>query len=311
MRQTLLSIGFVSVVLGWSPAWAQSARPIDSPASDYRISLNVDLVVLPITVHDRNGGFASNLTERDFKIYENGTPQSIRLFRHEDVPVTVGLVIDHSGSMKTKMPEVVAAARTFVRVSNPSDQMFVVNFNEKVGIGLPPAIPFSDQAGELEAAIEKSPATGQTALYDALSVALDRLRTGDRPKKVLIVISDGGDNASLLTLPAVLKLAGESNAVIYTVGIFEPQDADRNPDVLRRLARATGGESFFPAERNEVVAICERIADDIRHQYTLGYVSANSAGSATYRTIRVTATAPGKSLEVRTRAGYFPIVGPK
>ena len=311
MRQTLLSIGFVSVVLGWGPAWAQSARPIDSPASDYRISLNVDLVVLPITVHDRNGGFASNLTERDFKIYENGTPQSIRLFRHEDVPVTVGLVIDHSGSMKTKMPEVVAAARTFVRVSNPSDQMFVVNFNEKVGIGLPPAIPFSDQAGELEAAIEKSPATGQTALYDALSVALDRLRTGDRPKKVLIVISDGGDNASLLTLPAVLKLAGESNAVIYTVGIFEPQDADRNPDVLRRLARATGGESFFPAERNEVVAICERIADDIRHQYTLGYVSANSAGSATYRTIRVTATAPGKSLEVRTRAGYFPIVGPK
>jgi Ca-activated chloride channel family protein len=189
--------------------------------------------------------------------------------------------------------------------------MFVVNFNEKVSLGLPAAIPFSNRADELEAAIGKEPAAGETALYDAISVALSRLQSGAGEKKVLVVISDGGDNASRLNLPGVLKMAGESNAVVYTIGIFEQDDPDKNPGVLRRLASSTGGEAFFPSELSEVVAICQRIASDIRHQYTLGYVSGNAAKAPGYRAIRVVARSSGKDLLVRTRTTYFAGEGAK
>jgi Ca-activated chloride channel family protein len=287
-------------------AVAQSTLTADDQAQrPFQISVNLDLVALQATVRDRKGGFASDLREQDFQVYEDGVRQTIRLFRHEDVPVTVGLVVDHSGSMNKKLPEVVAAARNFVGSSNPGDQMFVVNFNEKVSLGLPVAIPFSNRADELQAAIGVTPAAGETALYDAVSAALDRLKSGDREKKVLIVISDGGDNASLIKLPVVLKMAGESNAVVYTIGIFDPDDPDKNPDVLRRLARATGGEAFFPGELSEVIAICESIARDIRHQYTIGYVSGNSTKTAGYRVVRVAARSAGKDLVVRTRSEYF------
>jgi Ca-activated chloride channel homolog len=276
------------------------------PQDAFQISVNVDLVVLQATVHDKKGGFAPNLKEPDFQIYEDGAKQSIRLFRHEDIPVTVGLVVDHSGSMHPKLAHVVQAARTFVRASNPRDQMFVVNFNDRVTLGLPGAEPFTDRPEELEAAISKTPATGQTRLYDAVVQALERLRTGTYAKKVLVVISDGGDNASVLKLPEVLKKAEESSAAIYTIGIFEDEDPDRNPDVLRRLARATGGEAFFPRKLEDVVANCENIARDIRHQYTLGYAPAAAAKPGVFRSIRVVAATQGSGkLLVRARAGYI------
>jgi VWFA-related protein len=291
-------------------AGAQSPSPADE-SQPFQISVNLDLVALQATVRDKKGGFASDLREQDFQVYEDGVRQTIRLFRHEDVPVTVGLVVDHSGSMKKKLPDVVAAARTFVRSSNPEDQMFVVNFNDRVSLGLPEGIPFSDRADELDAAIGKIPAEGETALYDAVAAALDRLKSGKREKKVLIVISDGGDNASLLNLATVLKTAGESNAVVYTIGIFEPDDPDKNPDVLRKLARATGGEAYFPGEFSEVERICEGIAADIRHQYTIGYVSGNTMKTAGYRAVRVVAKSAGKDLVVRTRTSYFAGEGSK
>ena len=284
-------------------AGAQSAP--DANAQPYQISVSLNLVVLQATVRDRKGGFAADLGQRDFQVYEDGVRQDISLFRHEDVPVTVGLVVDHSGSMRSKLPEVIIAAGKFVQSSNPEDQMFVVNFNEKVSLGLPAAVPFSNRADELDAAVGEEPAAGETALYDAISVALNRLQSGARERKVLIVISDGGDNASLLNLPGALKMAAESNAVLYTIGIFDKDDPDKNPGVLRRLANATGGEAFFPGEFSDVVAICARIASEIRHQYTLGYVSGNAAKPAGYRTIRVVARATGKDLAVRTRTTYF------
>jgi Ca-activated chloride channel homolog len=301
MRRVTLPL-FIAFARG---AGAQSALPPDDRAQPYQISVSLNLVALQATVRDRKGGFAADLGQQDFQVYEDGIRQDIRLFRHEDVPVTVGLVVDHSGSMGQKLPQVIAAAQTFVQSSNPGDQMFVVNFNEKVSLGLPATVPFSNRADELEAAIGQEPAAGETALYDAISVALNRLKSGAREKKVLIVISDGGDNASRLNLPGVLKMAGESNAVVYTIGIFETDDPDKNPGMLRRLANATGGEAFFPGEFSEVVAICARIASDIRHQYTLGYVSGNAAKPAGYRAIRVVARSTGKNLAVRTRTTYF------
>jgi len=287
-------------------AAAQAAPPVNNrDQDDLQFSTEVDLVVLQATVRDRAGHSVPGLGEHDFEVYQDGTLQPIRLFRHEDTPVTIGLVVDHSGSMREKLGEVTAAARTFVRASNPGDQMFVVNFNEDVSLGLPVGMRFSNSADELGTAIWAAPAVGRTALYDAVVEALQSLQKGDRDKKALIVISDGGDNASKSSLDRVLKMAEESSAVIYTIGVFSEDDPDQNPRVLRRLAHETGGEAFFPSKPSETVAICERIARAVREQYTIGYSSMNGKPGA-YHAIRVTARSKdhGK-LSVRTRAGYI------
>jgi len=288
---------------------AGQAGPQAAPAGQdrdagFRIAVDVALVVLPATVTDRQGGFVSDLGERDFLVYENGVLQHIQLFKNEDVSVTVGLVVDQSTSMRPKLTDVIAAARSFVRSSNPDDEMFVVNFNEKVSLGLPGAIRFTNNTALLASAIVTRPAGGQTALYDAIAKALEELQAGSRDKKVLIVVSDGGDNASARKLAQVMKLAEQSSAVIYTIGVFDGDDPDRNPGVLKRLAQATGGEAFLPNQLSEVAPICERIARDIRHQYTIGYVPTNAARNGAYRAIRVIARVQGHELSVRTRTGY-------
>ena len=289
-------------------AGQQAAPPAkqEPDSGSFRISVDVALVVLPATVTGRQGGFVSDLGEQNFEVYENGVPQRIRLFKNEDIPVTVGLVVDHSTTMRPKLAEVTAAARTFVRSSNGQDEIFVVNFNEKVSLGLPHTTRFTSSTAELEYAITAMPTGGQTALYDAIAKALEELQAGSRDKKVLIVVSDGGDNVSAHSLAEVMKLAERSSAIIYTVGVFDENDPDRNPGVLKRLAQATGGEAFFPGQLSDVVAICERIARDIRHQYTIGYVPTNPARDGAYRAIRVLARANGHDkLSVRTRTGYI------
>jgi Ca-activated chloride channel family protein len=276
----------------------------------FHISVDVDLVVLQATVRDHEGHPVMELGSKDFEVFEDGHPQPIRLFRHEDTPVTAGLIIDHSGSMRKKLADVTAGAQAFVRSSNRNDQMFVVNFNEIASLGLPIGMGFSDSAGTLGAAIWGAPATGTTALYDAIVEGLKRLQKGSSDKKVLIVISDGGDNASKATLDSVLKMAEQSSAMIYTIGIFDSDDPDKNPKVLQRLARESGGEAFFPAEVSETLHICEGIARDIRDQYTIGYSSMSTKKDGTYHKVHLTARAQtdGK-LSVRTRAGYSSGVG--
>lgn len=301
----LLAAGCVTLVQIVAQAPTPSATQQGSEPGAFQISVDVALVVLEATIRDHEGHAVPRLKREDFEVFEDGRPQPIRLFRHGDTPVTVGLVIDHSGSMKEKLEEVTAGARAFVRSSNPNDEMFVVNFNEKVSQGLPQGIRFSDSAEQLAAAVTGRPAVGTTALYDAIIDGLIRLRDGAREKKVLIVISDGGDNASKAPLDRVLKMAEQSNAMIYTIGIFEPDDPDGKPAVLRRLAHETGGQAFFPSKLDEAVEICEHIAKDIRDQYTIGYSSSSEKRDGTYHKIRLTArsTKEGK-LSVRTRAGY-------
>ena len=168
--------------------------------------MKVNEVVLHATAQDRKGFLLAGLATEDFQVYEDGVLQPIKYFSHEDIPVTVGLVVDNSGSMKPKRADVIAAAVVFARSSNPEDQMFVVNFNEKVSFGLPDKMPFTDQAVELQVALSGIVADGETALYDAIAVALEHLKKGNRDKKVLIVISDGGDNASQHKLGPVMAL---------------------------------------------------------------------------------------------------------
>jgi Ca-activated chloride channel family protein len=304
-KAAALPVLFLSLLVGHVYPQAAPAGPDRDPGS-FRISVDVALVVLHATVTGRQGGFVSDLAEHDFSVFEDGKPQSIRLFKDEDVPVTVGLVVDQSTSMRPKLAEVSAAARSFVRSSNPDDEMFVVNFNEHAWLGLPGAIRFTNNTVALGNAITTRPPGGQTALYDAIAKALDGLQAGSRDKKVLIVVSDGGDNVSKHTLAQVMKLAALSSAIVYTIGVFDEDDPDSNPGVLRRLAQATGGEAFFPGQLSEVVSICERIAQDIRHQYTIGYVPINPARNGAYRAIRVVARQKGGAgLSVRTRTGYI------
>lgn len=276
-------------------------RPVDP----YTIRVSVDMVVLHASVRNHKGTPVSGLAEGDFQVYEDGVLQQIKYFSHEDIPVTVGLVVDNSGSMLPKRPEVIAAAVAFARSSNPQDQMFVINFNEHVSFGLPVKMAFTDQSAQLQAALSSITANGETALYDAVAAALEHLGKGNRDKKVLIVISDGADNASRHNLAQTLAMAGQSEAIIYTLGLFDPDDPDRNPHVLAQLAKATGGEAFLPETVKEVTPICERIARDIRNQYTIAYVPTNRQQDGTRRAIHVKGQAPGIGrLVVRTRTGY-------
>jgi Ca-activated chloride channel homolog len=300
LQPLFLLIGFTGLARSQQPT-----PPKSPPADDYTISVNVDVVVLHATAQDKKGALISGLGKDDFQIYEDGALQPIKYFSHEDIPVTVGLVVDNSGSMSSKRTDVIAAGMAFARSSNPQDQMFVVNFNERVLFGLPQDVAFTDQVPKLEVALSKLTPDGETALYDALAIAIDHLKQGNRDKKVLIVISDGGDNASKHKLAEIMTAAGKANVILYTIGIFDEQDGDQNPGVLKQLARETGGEAFLPESLKEVAPICERIAHDIRNQYTLAYVPTNRKRDGTYRAIQVKAISPGHGrLSVRTRTGY-------
>ena len=283
----------------------EAPPPERRPGDPYTIKVSVGLVVLHATVQNHRGNLVSGLGQDAFHVYEDGVLQQIKYFSHEDIPVTVGLVIDNSGSMGPKVGDVVAAAMAFARSSNPQDQMFVVNFNEHVRFALPGNIPFTGPSGQLRVALSRIKADGKTALYDAIGAALEHLKSGNRDKKVLIVVSDGGDNASRHRLAQIMATARQSDAIIYTLGIFDEDDPDKNPHVLRQLARETGGEAFLPETLSEVVPVCEQIARDIRNQYTIAYIPTDRKLDGTYRAIQVKAEAPHRGrLFVRTRTGY-------
>jgi len=293
------------------PAAGAGALPLQgvpSPTtgrSTATISVDVRLVVLRASVRTKNGDIVPGLPERDFRVVEDGHPQVIRVFHSEDIPVAVGLVVDNSGSMTKKRSDVTAAALAFARSSNPGDELFIVNFNEQVSLGLPDTKLFSASPVELEGALLKPVPAGRTALYDAVSDALAHLQRSRREKRALVVISDGGDNASKHTLSQVLQDVGRSDVTIYTIGLFDESDPDRNPGVLRRIAIASGGQAFLPSVSAEAVQICEHIAKDIRTQYTISYSPSNQKFDGRYRAIKVSVTGDhGAKLLVRTRAGY-------
>jgi len=264
-----------------------------------------ELVVLPVVVADKQGRYVSDLPADKFSVFDNGRRVPIELFTNEDTPVTVGLVIDASGSMGPKIGEVIAASLGFARLSNPQDELFAVRFNDDVQdvIPVPPFLLAGDLAG-LEAAVRSIRPDGRTALYDGLMDGLDHLAQGTRARKVLVVISDGGDNASDAKLETVLARARESNAAIYTIGIYDQDDVDKNPGVLKSLAQTTGGERFLPRSPGDLVTACERIAREIRGGYTIGYVPPARDGA--YHRVRVEIDpTSARRLNVRTRPGYF------
>jgi VWFA-related protein len=290
------------------------ARPLPAqpkPGSgDFKISMDVEQVVLSVSVHKRDGDSVPDLEEQDFQIYEDGKLQQINFFSREDIPVTVGLVIDRSRSMRQKWNDVIAAATAFASTSNPQDDMFLVSFNEKPLLGLADE-EFIAKPFDLKLALLRHPPDGQTALYDATDLGMKQLAKGRWDKQALVILSDGGDNASQTTFRQILDTVGRSHVIVYAVGIYDPRNNDDpDPGVLKKLTRISGGAAFFPNAVERVVEICEQIAHDIRNQYMIGYTPANQKRDGSFRNIRVQAKDPrGHGLQVRTRAGYFAPAG--
>jgi Ca-activated chloride channel family protein len=272
---------------------------------NYTIRTTSRLVLLDVSVKGTQGGFVSGLTQDNFKVYENGKLQQITQFANADIPVTVGILVDESGSMRPKRAEVIAAALEFIKSSNPQDEVFVINFNEKAKHGLPDTVLFSDNIDQLRAALWQGVPEGRTALYDAIEMALHQSDMGRRDKKTLLVISDGGDNISVHKFPDVMHDVLQSLVTIYTVGIFDEDDPERNPGVLKQLAQVSGGAVYFPKTLDQVGPICRQIAKDVRTRYTIGYIPEVTNGKPE-RQIKVVASAPdGQKLTVRTRTRYL------
>jgi Ca-activated chloride channel homolog len=281
------------------PQSDQSARN----GGDFILRSDVRLVVLDVSVRDTKGGFVSGLVQENFSVTENGRPQAVRIFAHDDVPVTIGIVVDESRSMTPKRSQVLAAAEIFIEESNPKDEVFILHFNDEVKAGLPAGVLFSDDILQLRLALHRGIPEGKTALNDAVVAGLAQLQQGQRDKKALVLISDGGDNASKYTRHEMLSMAERSLATIYTIGLFDPDDPDKDPVILQKLARISGGEAYLPPDLSRMAPVCRRIAKDIRTRYTIGYVPPATGGSL--RHIHVGASAPAHgSLAIRTRTSY-------
>ncbi len=289
---------------GYSRSLHSPALPSLSWARQSTISVKSELVVLPVSVTDAGGNIVLGLKQQDFHVFEDGRPQEITLFRQGDSPVTVGLIVDHSRSMGLRLSEVATAVSAFARSSNRQDEMFVVDFNDDVSVELLDGKAFSNDAKELGKAVTAVSARGRTALYDAISEGLIHIKLGHCERKALIIVSDGGDNASQQKFSQILAEAQHSQVAIYSIGLIT-DDADGNPTALRRLSKATGGIAYFPDGANTVINVSTQIARDLREQYLLGFVPAKAGKAYSFRKIEVKVAAPGRGkIRVRTRAGY-------
>jgi Ca-activated chloride channel homolog len=294
---------YLAPVLGLLTAAAAASSPqrVEPPV----LSIGTDLVSLAVTVVDRQGALVPGLRQEHFAVYDNGERQAIEFFTSEDQPATIGLLVDSSGSMRGRRDDVTNAAVAFAALCHPLDEFFTLNFNEVVWPGLPPHVLFTEDMDQLEGALSTAPAAGLTALYDAVSRGLAHLRRGTRDRKALVVVSDGGDNASVQTLDGVLQDARRANAVIHSVTFFDPDNRDARPRVLKTLAGDTGGRAFTASDTEDVRRSFGQIAKEIRSGYTIGFVPSDTSRGG-FHVMRVDVNAgDNRQLIARTRAGYY------
>jgi VWFA-related protein len=268
-----------------------------------QFSAETSLVVLHASVTDKKGHLIQGLQQKDFKVFENGNQQPIKIFKHEDVPVSMGLLIDDSGSMRDKRARVEAAALALVRASNPQDEVFVVNFNDEAYLD----VPFTNDQKKMEQGLSRIDSRGGTAMRDAINMSIDYVKNrGKNDKKVLIVVTDGNDNASGASLETVVQRSIKSEVLIYAVGLLQEEqrhEAAKAKRALKELTTATGGLAFYPKDVSQVSGLALQIASDIRSQYTLAYTPPGPQDGS-YRQIKVECDAPGHP-QVRTRSGYY------
>ena len=265
------------------------------------------LVVLHATVVDKTGHLVTNLAQNAFQIYENGVQQQMKLFRREDIPVSMGLVIDNSGSMRDKRQKVAAAALALVKASKSDDEVFVVNFDDDAFLDC----DFTNDVHRMEQALTKVDSRGGTAMRDAVRMSIDHMKDkAKKDKKVILVVTDGNDNASMISLENLIKTAQQSGGegvIVYAIGLLseeERREAKRAKRALDALTEATGGLAFYPKELADVNRIATQVAHDIRNQYTLAYTPSNQQLDGSFRQIKVAANGPNRPV-VRTRTGYY------
>ena len=272
-----------------------------------------ELVVLHVSVRDRGGRYVTGLDRDAFTVIDAGKPQTISMFSADDVPASIGVLIDNSNSMRPHREIVIASTAEFARHSHPQDEMFVLTFNEEVRRAWGPSVTGETDPANFASVMSRAVvARGMTAIYDGILAGLDRLRAATHTRQVLIVVSDGDDNASQATRDEVVRRVRESDAVIYTIGLIDPLTRDGNPRLLRQLAEATGGESHQPRRLAQVAEAFDAIARDIRSAYTVAYAPTATAAAADTRrhAVRVyVRSKDGKALRVRTRDGYFEKAG--
>src|SRR5271165_6316552 len=288
-----------------SPSAAPAQQQSPAETGTYVIRQDVNEVLLHATVADDKQHIVTDLDRTAFSVFEDGKPQTIVSFRHEDIPVAMGIVIDNSGSMREKRAKVNQAALNLVRASNPQDEVFVVNFNDEYYLDQ----DFTNDLLKLKEALEKIDAKGGTALYEAVVASAEHLKRDARlERKVLFVVTDGEDNASRETLEeAVKQLQVENGPSVYAIGILgDEEHPKRARKALEIIAQRTGGLAFFPTTLDGVDEISRQVARDIRNQYTIGYRPTNPRASGGFRSIRVEAKAKGHSkMMVRTKSGYY------
>ena len=306
LRWFLAVLFLLFFILAFTRSLARQGSP-EKQASTPKIAVSVNLVLIPASVTDASGTFVPGLKAEEFRVLEDGRPQELTVFEVGDTPVTVGLVVDHSRSMGSKLPAVAAAVYSFAHTSNRQDEMFVVDFNDDVSIELMKGKAFTSDPKELQEALGAVSARGRTALYDAISQGLHHLQYAHWPKKALIIISDGGDNASVLKYSQVLAQARQSQALIYSIVLVGSDNVEENPELLRRISKDTGGIAYFPRPGESVESVSVIIARDLREQYTLGYIPQGVKQSDKFRKIEVKVVSSGHGkLHVRTRQGYSP-----
>jgi Ca-activated chloride channel homolog len=310
-KRTFAIFSFAALLAAAAVVRGQQTKP---PASDPGgetgtvFTSNTRLVVCHTTVADKNGHLVTDLPQSAFTVYENGVTQPIKSFKREDVPVSMGLVIDNSGSMRDKRARVEAAALTLARESNKDDEVFVVNFNDEAFLDNPHGKDFTNDIKEIEEALTRIDSRGGTAMRDAIRMSIDWLKDkAHKDKKVLVVVTDGNDNSSGISLENLVKASQQSEVMIYAVGLLseeERREAKRAERALIDLSTATGGESFFPKDVSDVERIAHQVARDIRNQYTIQYTPINQNMDGSFRSIKIAVNAPGR-LTARTRTGWY------
>jgi Ca-activated chloride channel family protein len=303
-------LGVLAFAAGLALAQSPQTPPADPPPDETPVfTADTRLVVLNASVVDKNGKLVANVPQSAFKVYENGVEQPIKIFRREDVPVSMGIIIDNSGSMRDKRAKVAAASLALVKASNPQDEVFIVNFNDDAYLDQ----SFTSNIRKLEETLEKIDSNGGTAMRDAIGMSIDYAKEkGKKDKKVLLVVTDGNDNASIETLEQLVRKAQQSEVLIYCIGLLndeEPREAKKARRALNALAKASGGLDYYPKDLTEVDKITPEVAHEIRNQYIVAYSPTNAALDGTFRKLNVTVKAPGNPA-VRTRSGYYAAPAP-
>jgi Ca-activated chloride channel family protein len=283
--------------------WAQTP-PQPQSAEDPTFKVDTRLVELPVTVLNKDGKLITDLQQKSFKVFENGVEQPIKLFRHEDVPISLGIIIDNSGSMREKRQKVETASLDLVRASNPMDEVFIVNFNDDPFLD----VPMTSDIKKMEEGIARIDSRGGTAMREAIDSSMTYLKKeGHRQKKVLLVITDGNDNASTISLEKLVSRAQQSEVLVYAIGLLneeERREARLAKRALDAISQDSGGLAFYPKGPAEVDAIALQVAHEIRNQYTIAYSPIVQQMDGSFRQIKVTVNGPGHP-QVRTRTGYY------